>query len=156
VEKILAAAVTTGGFVLVSDEDREAILRYDAKGQYLGTFPGSDATKRKVSRILIEGEGGIVTLDRDEKVVRVWHETGRPIRALGPAGFKRPADVAVDAFGNLYVADEELGILVFNPQGQPLATIASPELRRAKAVALDATGAVLVYDDRSERVLRYR
>ncbi len=156
VDKILAAAVTTGGFVLVSDEDREAILRYDAKGQYLGTFPGSDGARRKVSRILVDGEGDIVTLDREEKVVRVWHETGRQVRAIGPAGLKRPTDVAVDAFRNLYVADEELGILVFNPQGQPLATIGSPELRRPKAVTLDPTGAVLVYDERSERVLRYR
>ena len=156
VEKILAAAVTTGGFVLVSDEDREAILRYDAKGQYLGTFPGSEATRRRVSRMLVDGEGGIVTLDREEKVVRVWHETGRQVRAIGPAGLKRPVDVAVDAFRNLYVADEELGVLVFNPQGQPLATIGSPELRRPRAITLDATGAVLVYDQRSERVLRYR
>jgi len=152
VEKILAAAVTAGGFILVSDEDREAILRYDAKGQYLGTFP--DAGKRKVSRILVDGEGGIVTLDRDEKVVRVWHETGRAVAAI--TALRRPSDVAVDAFRNLYVADEELGVLVFNPEGQPLATIGSPELRRAKAIALDATGAVLVYDERSERVLRYR
>jgi len=156
VEKILAAAVTTGGFVLVSDEDRAAILRYDAKGQYLGTFPGPEATRRKVSRMLVDGEGGIVTLDREEKVVRVWHETGRPIRSVGPVGLKRPADVAVDAFRNLYVADEELGILVFDPQGQPLATITGPELRRPKAITLDATGAVLVYDERAERVLRYR
>jgi len=156
VEKILAAAVTTGGFVLVSDEEREAILRYDGKGQYLGTFPGPDATKRRVSRILVDGEGEIVTLDREEKVVRVWQETGRAIRAIGPAGFKHPADVAVDAFRNLYVADEELGVLVFNAQGQPLATIASPELKRARAVTVDATGAVLVYDDRAQRVLRYR
>jgi TolA-binding protein len=156
VEKILAAAVTTGGFVLVSDEDREAILRFDAQGLYLGTFPAADATRRRISRILVDGEGGVVTLDRDEKVVRVWHETGRAIRAFGPAGLKRPADVAVDAFRNLYVADEELGILVFNPQAQPLATIAGPEIKRPKAITLDATGAVLVYDDRAERVLRYR
>jgi glucose/arabinose dehydrogenase len=54
------------------------------------------------------------------------------------------------------VADEELGVLVFNSQGQPLTTIASPELQRPRALALDATGAVLVYDDRAERVLRYR
>jgi len=156
VENILAAAVTTGGFVLVSDEDRQAILRFDAKGQYVGTFPGPEATKRKVSRILIDGEGGIVTLDQDEKVVRVWHETGRLVRTVGPTGLKRPVDVAVDAFRNLYVADEELGVLVFNPQGQPLATITSPELKRPKAVTVDATGAVLVYDDKAERVLRYR
>ena len=78
------------------------------------------------------------------------------LRTIGPAGLKRPADVAVDAFRNLYVADEEGGVLVFNPQGQPLATITSPEMRRPRAVAVDATGAVLVYDDRAERVLRYR
>ncbi len=156
VEKILAAAVTPGGAVLVSDEDREAILRFDSKGQYAGPFPGKDSTKRKVARILVDGEGGIVTLDRDEKAVRVWDETGRLLRTVGPAGLKRPVDVAVDAFRNLYVADEEVGVLVFNPQGQLLATIASPDLKRPRAVTLDASGAVLVYDDRAERVLRYR
>ena len=156
VDKILAAALTQGGSVLVSDEDREAVLRFDAKGQYLGAFPGRDATKRKVSRILVDGEGAVVTLDREEKTVRVWDEAGRLLRTLGPAGLKRPSDVAVDAFRNLYVADEEGGVLVFNPQGQLLVTIASPEMKRPRAITLDATGAVLVYDDRAERVLRYR
>ena len=156
VEKIMAAALTPGGSILVSDEDREAVLRFDAKGQYLGTFPGRDASKRKVTRLLVDGEGGIIGLDRDEKSVRVWDETGRLLRTVGPAGLKRPADVAVDAFRNLYVADEEGGVLVFNPQGQPLATITGPEMRRPRAVAVDPTGAVLVYDDRAERVLRYR
>jgi len=157
VDKILAAVVTLGGAVLVSDEEREAILRYDRDGDYQGTFPGArDTAKRKVTRMLLDGEGAIVTLDRDERTVRVWDETGRVLRSVGPTGFKRPADVAVDAFRNLYVADEEAGVLVFNPQGQPLATIASPELRKPRAITLDATGAVLVYDDRAQRVLRYR
>jgi outer membrane protein assembly factor BamD (BamD/ComL family) len=158
VDKILAAAVTPGGAVLVSDEEREAILRYDGKGEYQGSFPGGgrDAARRKVTRILLDGEGGIVTLDRDEKAVRVWDDAGRLLRTIGPAGLKRPVDVAVDAFRNLYVADEETGVHVFNPQGQLITTIASPELRKARALTLDATGAVLVYDDRAERVLRYR
>jgi outer membrane protein assembly factor BamD (BamD/ComL family) len=156
VDKVLAAVVTSGGSVLVSDEDREAILRFDAKGQYLGAFPGRDASRRKVTRLLVDGEGGIVALDREEKTVRVWDETGRLLRTVGPAGLKRPVDVAVDAFRNLYVADEEGGVLVFNPQGQPLVTLTSPEMRRPRAVAVDATGAVLVFDDRAERVLRYR
>ncbi len=156
VDRILAAALTPGGSLLVSDEEREAVLRFDAKGQYLGSFPARDATKRKVTRIVVDGEGAVVTLDRDERAVRVWDEAGRLLRTVGPAGLKHPSDVAVDAFRNLYVADEELGVLVFNPQGQLLATIASPEMKRPRAVTLDATGAVLVYDDRAERVLRYR
>jgi outer membrane protein assembly factor BamD (BamD/ComL family) len=156
VDKILAAVLTPGGATLVSDEEREAILRYDARGQYLGVFPGKDVARRKVTRIVVDGEGGIVTLDREEKAVRVWDETGRLLRTVGPAGLKRPVDVAVDAFRNLYVVDEELGVLVFNPQGQPLATLAGPELQRPRALALDAAGALFVYDDRAERVLRYR
>jgi streptogramin lyase len=157
VDKILAAAISPGGQMLVSDEEREAILRYDAKSEYQGTFPGGrDAAKRKVTRIVLDGEGGIVALDKDEKTVRVWDETGRLLRSVGPAGLKKPADIAVDAFRNLYVADEETGVYVFNPQGQLLVTISGPELRRARAITLDATGAVLVYDDRAQRVLRYR
>lgn len=156
VEDVLAAAVTPGGTVLVSDGDREAVLRFDGKGQYLGRFPDRDAAKRKVTRILLDGEGAVVTLDRDEKTVRVWDETGRLLRTLGPSGLRKPVDVGVDAFRNLYVADAEAGVLVFDPKGQPLTTIASPEMRKPRAVALDATGAVLVYDDRAERVLRYR
>jgi hypothetical protein len=157
VDKILAAGIAPGGAVLVSDEEREAILRYDGKGEYQGTFPGGrDAARRKVTRILLDGEGGIVTLDRDEKTVRVWDDGGKLLRSVGPTGLKRPVDVAVDPFRNLYVADEEAGVLVFNPQGQLVTTIASPELRKARALTLDATGAVLVYDDRAERVLRYR
>jgi TolA-binding protein len=154
-EEILAAAVTPGGSFLVSDDGREAVLRFGQKGEYLGTFP-AQAAKRKVTRILVDGEGGIVTLDRAEKTVRVWDETGRLLRTVGPAGLKRPEDVAVDAFRNLYVADADQGVLVFNPAGQPLTTIAGPDLRRPRALALDATGALLVYDDRAERLLRYR
>jgi hypothetical protein len=155
-DKVLAAALTRGGSLLVSDEDREKVLRFDAKGQLLGTFPPQDAARRHVTRLLIDGEGAVVWLDREEKTVRVWDETGKAVRAIGPAGFRKPVYVAVDPFRNLYVADEEQGVLVFDAQGRPLSTLAGPELRRPKALTLDPTGAVLVYDDKAERVLRYR
>ena len=153
-EKILAATITQGGSMLVSDEKRKKVYRYDAKLEYKGTFP--DAKEREVSRMLVDGEGGIVFLDRDEKTVRVYDETGRLLRTVGPAGLRRPVDVAVDHFRNTYVADEEGAVSVFTPQGQLLATISGPELKRPKALALEAAGAVLVYDDRAEKVLRYR
>ncbi|HVO10878.1 MAG TPA: tetratricopeptide repeat protein [Vicinamibacteria bacterium] len=156
VNHILAAAVLRDGTALVSDEEREKILRFNAKGEHLGTFPANDTARRKVTRIVVDAEGGILTLDREDRTVRVWDEGGRALRALGPAGLKKPVDLAVDPFRNVYVADEELGVVVFDPQGRLLATIASPDLRRARAVTLDPAGAVLVYDDRAERVLRFR
>jgi TolA-binding protein len=155
VDHVLAAALTPGGSLLVSDEEREKVLRFDGKGQLLGTFPANDGAKRKVTRILIDAEGRVLTLDREEKTLRTWDENGHLLRTVGPAGLKRPVDVALDPFRNLYVADEELGVLVFNAQGQLLTTIAGPEAR-PRAVTLDSTGAVLVYDSRAERVLRFR
>ena len=155
-EKILSAAVTPGGSVLVADEKRGKVYRYDAAYEYKGLFPDRDSKERYVSRMLVDGEGGIVFLDAKEKTVRVFDETGKLLRTLGPTGLRKPADVAVDPFRNTYVADEEAGVLVFNAQGQLLTTVTGPELKRAKAIALDATGAVLVYDDRVEKVLRYK
>ncbi len=154
-ENLLAGALTAGGSVLVSDEDRDRVLRFDGKGKYLGTFPPGDASTRSVTRILVDPEGGILTLDRGLRLLRTWDENGKLLRKVGPAGLKRPADVALDPFRNLYVADEDLGVLVFDPQGRLLTTITSPGLK-ARAVALDASGAVLVYDGRSERLLRFR
>ena len=155
-ERILSCTVTPGGSVLVADEKKKKVYRYDAAFEYKGLFPERDPKERKVTRMLVDGEGGIVFLDEDEKTVRVFDETGKVLRTIGPGGLRKPADVAVDPFRNTYVADEEAGVLVFNPQGQLLATLAAAELRRPKALTLDATGAVLVYDDRAGKILRFR
>jgi TolA-binding protein len=155
-ERILSATVTPGGMVLVADEKRNKVYRYDAAYEYKGLFPDRDTKERQVTRMLVDGEGGVVFLDREEKTVRVFDETGKNLRTIGPAGLRKPVDVAVDPFRNTYVADEEAGVLVFNPQGQLLVTLAGAELKKPKALTLDATGAVLVYDDRAQKVLRYK
>jgi TolA-binding protein len=155
-DKILAATITPGGSVLVSDEKRKKVYRYNAKFEYQGLFPEKDAKERVVSRMFVDGEGGIVCLDREEKVVRVFDETGRLLRTVGPAGLRRPVDVAVDPFRNSYVADEEGAVQIFSPSGQLLASLTGPELKKPRALTLDPTGAVLVWDERAEKVLRYR
>ena len=126
--------------------------------QYQGVF--GDAKERQVSRIVLDSEGGIVMLDRDEKTVRVWDEAGRALRAIATRGpgydLRKPIDVAVDAFRNAYVADEEGAVLVFSPAGQLLASIGAQELKKPRAVALEPSGAVLVYDEKLQRILRFK
>jgi outer membrane protein assembly factor BamD (BamD/ComL family) len=157
-EGIEAAVLTDGGSLLVSDEKRKKILRFDGTGKYVGPFP--DAKERRVSRMLLDGEGGIVTLDREDRTVRVLDDAGRVLRSVPPRGagydMRRPVDVAVDPFRNLYVADEEAGLLVFSPGGQLLAGVGTAELRKARAVTVDPAGAILVYDEKLERVLRFK
>ena len=156
-EKILAAVETPGGSFLVSDGDRAQLLRFDARLVFKGTFPENEGTKeREITRVFVDGEGEIVALDRREKTVRFLDETGKTIRTIGPVGLKKPIDVAVDPFRNVYVADEENGVLVFSPQGQLLFTLSSAEIKRPAAIALDTTGAILVHDEKAQKLLRFR
>jgi TolA-binding protein len=155
-ERILSAVVTPNGAVLVADEKKKKVHRFDAKQEYLGTFPDKDTKERVITRMFLDGEGDIVLFDREERTIRVLDETGRVLRTIGPTGLKKPVDAAVDAFRNTYVADEEGAVQVFNEKGQLLSTLAVPEMKRPRAITLGADGAVLVYDDRAGKVLRFR
>jgi TolA-binding protein len=157
-DKIEAAVVTPGGAVLVADARRKRVYRFDRGGQYQQPFP--DAKEREVARMVLDGEGGIVMLDDEEKTLRVFDEAGKPLRAMGPRGtgwqLQRPVDVAVDSFRNVYVADETGSVVVLSPQGQLLASITAPEMRKPIAVTVDPAGAVLVYDEKAQRILRFK
>jgi hypothetical protein len=157
-DRIEAALLTPSGSMLVSDGKRKRIYRFDAQDKYQGPFP--DAKEREVTRMLLDGEGAIVALDREQRTVSVLDESGRVLRSVLPRGtgwdLKKPADVAVDAFRNLYVADEDSGVYIFTPAGQLLGTIGGAELKKAVALTVEPAGAVLVYDGRAQKVLRYR
>jgi glucose/arabinose dehydrogenase len=47
-------------------------------------------------------------------------------------------------------------VLVFTPQGQLLATVGAADVRKVKAVTVDPAGALLVYDDKLQRILRFK
>jgi TolA-binding protein len=155
-DRIEAALVTPGGNVLVADAKQKKVYRFDGKLQFKDAFP--DAKEREVTRMALDPDGGLVFLDRDLKTVTTYDETGKALRTIAARGagyeLKKPVDVAVDAFRQTYVADEEGAVLVFSPQGKLLTTLAGAA--RPTALALDPTGAVLVYDDKAERVVRYK
>jgi hypothetical protein len=157
-EHLTSAVVLPGGHVLVADENKKKVYRFDAKSQYVGVF--GDAKPRQVMRMVLDPENAVVMLDREAKTVTVFDRAGALVRTIGPTGsgflLKKPSDVAVDAFRNIYVTDEEGGIYVLSPAGQYLATLGGDEARKPRAVAVDASGAVIVYDDRTEKMVRYR
>jgi DNA-binding beta-propeller fold protein YncE len=157
-DRITAAVVFPGGGLLVADEKRKRVFRFDEASKYVGTFP--DGAEREVIRLAVDPEGAILMLDKDRKHLTVADKSGRVLRTIGPTGagysFRKPSDVAVDAFRNLYVADEEAGVWVLDAQGKFLAQLAADDVRKARAVAVDPAGAVLVYDERAQRVVRFQ
>ena len=157
-DKIEAAAVTRNGTLLVADAKQKHVFKYDPQFAFVGSFP--DSKERDVRRMLVDGEGAVYLLDDDEKSVRAFDEAGKSLRVVLAKGsgyeLKHPVDIAVDPFRNLYVADADQGVLVFSPSGQLLATLTAAEMRRPAALTVDAEGSVLVYDERAERVLKFK
>ena len=156
-EDVLAAVETQTRSLLIADKGSKRIHRYAGDFSYKGTFP--DSREREAMRMQVSGEGDIVILDALSKGVYFFDEQGRSLQSVGLRGagyeIKKPVDIAVDAFRNLYVADEEGAVLVFSREGRLMATVGKGELQRPKAMTLDASGAILVYDDKQRRVVRY-
>lgn len=157
IDRIGAATVLVSGDTLVSDLRRKRVLRF--KGNTDATvFP--DRTEREVIRLLTTPRGEAVMLRKDDKSLEIFDDSGRLVSKIGPRGagfeWRKPVDVALDAFSNLYVADEDQGIFMLSARGELKATFGAAEVKKSRAVAVDLSGAVLVYDDRTETIVRFK
>jgi TolA-binding protein len=157
-EKMLAAVVLPSGEFLVSDEKQKAVVRFDATGQHVGPFGGSEA--KEVTRMSLDPEGAIVLLDQRAEAVVVYDATGRKLRTLAFRGagydLRGPVDVAVDESLNTYVVDKKSAVVyVFDSGGAALGSIGAGILKQPEALTLEPSGAVLVYDDGARQVLRF-
>jgi streptogramin lyase len=157
-ENITAALVLPGGDVLVADDKRKAVERFDSGYQYIGPFP--DTRQREVSRLTRDLEGGIVMLDQKAKAIQVYSATGVAIRAIPFRGagyeLEEPRDVVVDPALRTYVADRKSAtVSLFSPDGALLGSFGRSDLREPVALTLEPSGAVLVYDDKERQVIRF-
>ena len=155
-ERILSATVTPGGMVLVADEKRNKVYRFDAAYEWKGLFPDKDAKERQVTRMLVDGEGGIVCLDRAEKTVRVFDETGKVLRTLGPAGFKQAGGRGGGPVPQRLRGRRGGGSARLQPGGPAPHDPRGPRAEAAEGPHPRRRGALLVYDERAEKVLRYK
>lgn len=157
IERIGAATVLVSGDTLVSDLKRKRVLRF-RNGAFVNVFP--DRTEREVIRLLTTARGEALMLRKDDKSLEIVDDSGRLVAKIGPRGvgyeWKKPVDIALDAFSNIYVADEDQGVFVLSPKGDLLTVFGLPDVKKAKALAVDASGAVLVYDDRTETIVRFK
>jgi len=87
--------------------------------------------------------------------VFVLDRKGRLLGTRAPEqGFGRPAGMALDRDGKLYVADALRGrIEVFSPEGEPLRVFGEGTLYRPANLAVDAAGQVFVVDSLNFRIV---
>lgn len=150
-----AVAVTDDNVVWVADNGARMLYRIDLDRRKVGYFQEIGG----VGLVLPTGvevdqiRGRVYLSDSELGKVFVVDLKGAPLGMIeAPGGFKRPAGLALDATGRLYVVDVLDGtVAVFDPQGKFIARRGSAwtedgRFSRPVSVAVGPGGEVLVVD----------
>jgi sugar lactone lactonase YvrE len=164
-------AIDPGGAVYVADTANNAIRRITRDG-VVSTIAGNgaagyrdgvgmDALFNGPVGVTVDGTGRVLVADTYNDRIRAIELDGRVITIAGSgrngladgpsaeADFDTPCGVAVDAAGNVYVADTGNGAVRMLSAGQVTTLMSPPDgLLRPAAVAVSAAGTVYVTDDR--------
>lgn len=163
-------AVVADGTVLVADASRNDIQHFDTNGTFLDRFDAAaspDGPLVLPLGIARDARGRLVVVENGPPArVRVFDAFGAQVAELDISGQQPPSwnndiDVAVDAAGNIYVCDQNNGLIrVFGPDltfryqwgsaGEGDARLHNPGW-----MALGPDGAVYVTDDANGRLVRF-
>jgi len=147
----------------------QVLRRWGKLGSGPGEFrfiPGNPADPTDVQAQIAAGpDGKVYVSDSGNARVQVFTSQGRFVRQFGSFGsgkgqFQRPYHLAVDATGDVYVADDQAGTLSkFSPAGKVIwqiggSTSSDPDLAGLfKFNGFDAHGRLVVVNDAVNRVL---
>ncbi len=129
-------AIDNNGFVYVADTGNQRIQKFDSDGTFLSKWTGinnKDGTFQSPLGIAVYKDEFIYVADSgnhriqkfrrsDGKLVANWGKEGSgEATTKDTVEFEFPADIAVDKYGNVYVADTlNHRIQKFGPDGTPL------------------------------------
>jgi len=162
--QISQLAVDASGRVFVFRRGDPPVLVFGPDGGYLGAM--AEGRVADAHGIAIAPDDRILLVDRDAHEVQIWSADGEPVASLGErhrprhgAPFNHPADVAVAADGEVYVADGYGNTLVhrFAATGRLIASFGRPgagpgAFTTPHGIWIDGRDRVLVADRENDRV----
>ncbi|MBI3915315.1 MAG: TIGR03663 family protein [Chloroflexi bacterium] len=170
------------GNMYVADSDNARVQKFDATGKFLlafgakspdGISPAPPATFTQIWGIAVDRAGNVFVsdtwnhriqkFDTNGKFIKTWGANGdtRGIAKVDPDKFYGPRALAVDAQGNLFVADTgNKRILKFSGNGDPLGQFGgigseAGFFQEPVGIALDANGNIFVADTWNLRVQKF-
>jgi sugar lactone lactonase YvrE len=156
-----ALAIAADGTISVADTGNQRIARFTTAGAYLG----SRTDVGPAVGIAVTPDGAR-TYVNDKRYIRVFDAGGQQITEFGGLGNKlgklaAPAQIALDAGGNLWVADRGNNrVQQFGPDGQRLLTFGSRGIGLGQfinptGVSVDCHGTLTVTDTQNNRVQQF-
>jgi tripartite motif-containing protein 71 len=157
-----ALAIDPGGTIWVADSGNERIARFGTGGSYLGAI----AQVGDARGIAVTPDGQRVYVTTSAGAIEVYDGSGNLLDEFGGRGNKlgkleAPGQIALDAAGNLWVADRGNNrIQEFGPDGERLGMfgqrgIGLGEFIHPTGVSIDCHGLLTVTDSDNNRVQQF-
>jgi sugar lactone lactonase YvrE len=134
-QTLISSSSTFGGTAL---KDAEAL----AVGPRGTLYISDTGNKRVVSYNILTGQAGVTLA---QSVIE---------GVSSPSGLENPQGLAVDASGNLYVADASLDEIVIVSSAGAVSAVTPPNVTSATGVAIDASGSLIVADSANGNLVR--
>jgi DNA-binding beta-propeller fold protein YncE len=153
-----AIAVSSSGFVYVADTGNERIVRYTTNGTHVGSF----GRFRTIRGIATSPDGKLVyAADAGTNRITVMTSSGGDVAEIGVGDLKSPAQIAVDAAGQVWVADRGHDrVIAYRADGSLLTTfgergIAAGQFVEPAGISVDCHGLVTVAEADNNRVQQF-
>ncbi len=167
-------AVTSVGNVYVADSGNRRVQEFGSKGEFVRAFNGEGSGEGKfysVAGVAVDGEGHVWAVGSWNKGVEYipsvveFSAEGAFIKRFGAEGtengkFKYPQGIAVDAKGDVWVADTGNGrVQEFKASGEFVRAFGkvgagNGEFKEPSGIAFDSEGDLWVADKGNDRVQR--
>ncbi len=156
-----ALAITPGGTISVADTGNGRIARFTTSGEYLGARTDIGpvvgiAVTPDGSRTYVNDKRYIIVLDGAGAEIARFGGLGRTLGKLAA-----PAQIALDAAGNLWVADRGNNrVQQFGPNGERLGMfgsrgVAPGQFINPTGISVDCRGTLTVTDTQNNRVQQF-
>ncbi len=170
----VGVAVDGGGNVYVVDSGNARVQKFDAKGALVAAV-GGKGTKlgrfNQPSDVAVDAKGNVYVTDTwnhriqkfgpDLNPLAAWGKPTRDLINPGPEAMWGPRGIAVDAKGNVFVADTGTHrVRKFSANGKPLSSFGrrgdgKGEFEEPVGVAIGPDGSIFVADAGNARIQRF-
>jgi sugar lactone lactonase YvrE len=145
-------AIAKNGDIFVSDGyNNSRVVKFDKNGKFLSIIGGTKGSEigqfSLPHRVVIDSKGELVVMDRVNKRIQFWTQSGKFIKQWTDLGFMYPSGLAIEPDDTFYFSDSDGQSIKIVKNDKILDAIGGLDGMRPHTITVDRFGALYISDE---------